>query len=46
MMRRRIGALAGAALAALCVWLMDRPRCKFVMTTFDPGTSRAEHARG
>jgi hypothetical protein len=46
MMRRRIGALAGAAPAALCVWVMERPQARFVMTTFDPGTSRAEHTRG
>ncbi len=41
-MRRGIAALASLALAGLFCWAMERPRCKFVMTTFDPGTSRAK----
>ena len=42
MSRRRILSALSLAVAGLFLYVLERPRAKFVMTTFDPGTSRAE----
>ena len=44
-MRGAVIAAIGAALAALLLWVMERPRARFVMTTWPnhTGVSRANH---